>query len=107
MGRVVAELADHGILTNDNPRSERPEDIAEAVLPGLSVGPAKYRVLLDRRSAIREAVLSAPPGAVVLLAGKGHEPYQIIGSETLPFDDRIEARAALAERRQERQGQRP
>ena len=107
MGKLVAELADRGILTNDNPRSERPEDIAEAVLSGLSVGPAQYSVVLDRRSAIREAVLSAPPGSVVLLAGKGHEPYQIIGSETLPFDDRIEARAALAERRNQRQGLRP
>jgi UDP-N-acetylmuramoyl-L-alanyl-D-glutamate--2,6-diaminopimelate ligase len=99
MGEVVGRLADKAILTNDNPRSERPEDIASAVLEGLRGAPCEVRVELDRRAAIRAAVSEARPGGVVLVAGKGHEPYQIVGAETLPFDDRLESVDALRERR--------
>jgi UDP-N-acetylmuramoyl-L-alanyl-D-glutamate--2,6-diaminopimelate ligase len=99
MGEVVGRLADTAILTNDNPRSERPEDIASAVLEGLRGAPCEVRVELDRRAAIRAAVSEARPGGVVLVAGKGHEPYQIVGAETLPFDDRLESVDALRERR--------
>jgi UDP-N-acetylmuramoyl-L-alanyl-D-glutamate--2,6-diaminopimelate ligase len=99
MGAAVARAADRAFVTNDNPRSEDPRAIALAIEPPLAESGIAYEIELDRAAAIRRAVLEAAPGASVLLAGKGHEPYQIIGSETRPFDDREEARRALAERR--------
>jgi UDP-N-acetylmuramoyl-L-alanyl-D-glutamate--2,6-diaminopimelate ligase len=99
MGAAVARAAARAILTSDNPRSEDPAKIAEAVAVGLRGGSARYEVELDRARAIERAVLEARPGDSVLLAGKGHEPYQIIGAETRAFDDRVEARRALALRR--------
>jgi len=113
MGKAVADGADLLIITNDNPRTEDPVEIArpveEAVRAAgvakaenasqLATAPRSYAVELDRSRAIRTAVLAAHPGDVVLIAGKGHEDYQILGTDKLPFDDRIEARAALAERR--------
>jgi UDP-N-acetylmuramoyl-L-alanyl-D-glutamate--2,6-diaminopimelate ligase len=68
-------------------------------MPGLAGGRASVHVELDRAKAIERAVLEAAPGDVVLVAGKGHEPYQIIGGTTLPFDDRVESEKALAKRR--------
>jgi UDP-N-acetylmuramoyl-L-alanyl-D-glutamate--2,6-diaminopimelate ligase len=100
MGAAVARGADVAIVTNDNPRSEDPVVIADAILPGLRGGHAAWSVELDRRKAIERAVLEAAPGDVVLLAGKGHEPYQILATETIAFDDRDEARRALALRRE-------
>jgi UDP-N-acetylmuramoyl-L-alanyl-D-glutamate--2,6-diaminopimelate ligase len=100
MGEVVGRLADVAIVTNDNPRSEDPEAIAAAILRGIAGGRAQVEVELDRRRAIERAVLEAAPGDRVLIAGKGHEPYQILGPLTVPFDDRDEARRALAMRRQ-------
>ncbi len=97
MGRAVAAQADLSILTSDNPRSEDPAAIAAQVEPGLAGRP--YRVQLDRRAAIEQAVLEAQPGDCVLVAGKGHEPYQEVAGVRLPFDDRDEARRALGERR--------
>lgn len=101
MGEAVARAADVLVVTNDNPRSEEPHSIAEAILEGVERGGASARcvVMLDRAAAIRHAVERAAPGDVVLVAGKGHEPYQIVGSETFAFDDRIELRHALAARR--------
>jgi UDP-N-acetylmuramoyl-L-alanyl-D-glutamate--2,6-diaminopimelate ligase len=99
MGEAVGRGADVAIVTNDNPRSEDPEAIVKAILPGLEGGRATVAVELDRARAIERAVLEAAPGDLVLIAGKGHEPYQIIGPETLPFDDREQARRALAVRR--------
>ncbi len=96
MGSVVGRLADDAYLTNDNPRSESPQAIADAVLQGLRGGRARVVVELDRRRAIEQAILGAAAGDVVLIAGKGHEPYQIIGEQTRHFDDREEARRALA-----------
>jgi len=100
MGEAVGRLADVAIVTNDNPRSEDPEAIAGAILPGLAGGRAAVIVELDRRRAIERAVLEAAPGDVILIAGKGHEPYQILGALTVPFDDRAEARRALGLRRE-------
>jgi UDP-N-acetylmuramoyl-L-alanyl-D-glutamate--2,6-diaminopimelate ligase len=100
MGEAAGRLADVAIVTNDNPRSEDPEAIAAAILEGLRGRSARVEVELDRRRAIERAVLDAAPGDSVLIAGKGHEPYQITGAVTLPFDDRDEARRALALRRQ-------
>jgi UDP-N-acetylmuramoyl-L-alanyl-D-glutamate--2,6-diaminopimelate ligase len=99
MGDAVGRLAEVAIVTNDNPRSEDPQLIADAILPGLAGGRAEVIVELDRRRAIERAVLEARPGDVVILAGKGHEPYQILGATTIAFDDRDEARRALAMRR--------
>jgi UDP-N-acetylmuramoyl-L-alanyl-D-glutamate--2,6-diaminopimelate ligase len=100
MGEIAGRLADVAILTNDNPRSEPPESILQAVMAGLSRGTAKAIVEPDRAKAIDLAVGGAAPGEVVLIAGKGHEPYQILGGETRHFDDREEARRALQERRE-------
>jgi UDP-N-acetylmuramoyl-L-alanyl-D-glutamate--2,6-diaminopimelate ligase len=100
MGEVVGRLADVAILTSDNPRSEDPQTIVDSVLQGLASARAEVVVDLDRRRAIQVAVLGAAPGDVVLIAGKGHEPYQIVGAASLPFDDRDEARRALAMRRE-------
>jgi len=99
MGEVVGRLADVAFVTNDNPRSEDPGAIAGAILQGITGGHAQVIVELDRRRAIERAVLEAAPGDRVLIAGKGHEPYQILGPLTVPFDDRDEARRALSLRR--------
>ncbi|HET9393966.1 MAG TPA: UDP-N-acetylmuramoyl-L-alanyl-D-glutamate--2,6-diaminopimelate ligase [Candidatus Rubrimentiphilum sp.] len=96
MGAVVARHADFAYVTSDNPRTEDPVAIIDAIVPGL--GQVPHAVEPDRRKAIDLAVRSAQPGDVVLIAGKGHENYQIVGSEVLPFDDAAEARRALAER---------
>jgi len=104
MGKAVGERAQWAILTNDNPRGESPQAIAEAVEAGLRATGVRYEVWLDREVAIERAVSGAEPGDVILLAGKGHETYQLIGSRSLPFDDREVARAALGRRRALRQG---
>jgi UDP-N-acetylmuramoyl-L-alanyl-D-glutamate--2,6-diaminopimelate ligase len=101
MGRVAAELSDRVVLTSDNPRTEDPAAILDEVLAGVPEALApKVSVVADRREAIRLAVLDAPPGASVLVAGKGHEDYQILGTAKVPFDDATEARTALALRAQ-------
>ncbi len=99
MGRAVGDRADIAFVTNDNPRSEDPMAIAQAILPGLQGTKAQVILELDRAKAIEEAILSAKPGDIVLIAGKGHEPYQIIGAHTYAFDDREQARLALEKRR--------
>ncbi len=99
MGRVVGEMADFAILTNDNPRTENPVTIALDAEVGLEQAGCRkgenYLVILDRREAIEEAIGRAQPGDVVAIAGKGHEPYQIVGTERLPFDDRTVAQDVL------------
>ncbi|MGH1397304.1 MAG: UDP-N-acetylmuramoyl-L-alanyl-D-glutamate--2,6-diaminopimelate ligase [Trichormus sp.] len=97
MGKIAAELADVAVVTSDNPRTEDPEKILEDILAGIpdTVEPI---VICDRAAAIRTAILQAQPGDGVLLAGKGHEDYQILGTEKIHFDDREHARAALQDR---------
>jgi len=95
MGAVAAATADRIVITNDNPRSESPERIAEEILAGLGQR-GGCTVELDRRAAIRQAIAAARPGDAVLIAGKGHEAYQIVGGETFPFDDVAVAREELA-----------
>ncbi|MBD2250484.1 UDP-N-acetylmuramoyl-L-alanyl-D-glutamate--2,6-diaminopimelate ligase [Nostoc parmelioides] len=97
MGKIAAELADLAFVTSDNPRTEDPERILDDILAGIpdTVQPT---VIGDRAIAIRTAILQAQPGDGVLLAGKGHEDYQILGTEKIHFDDREHARAALTER---------
>lgn len=104
MGRLAVTFADRVIVTNDNPRTESPGDIAAEIESGMRDTPGAYSVSLDREEAIACAVRSASSKDVIVIAGKGHEDYQIIGEQRLPFDDRAVARRALAARRQERHG---
>jgi UDP-N-acetylmuramoyl-L-alanyl-D-glutamate--2,6-diaminopimelate ligase len=94
MGGIAARLADQAIVTSDNPRTENPEQILQDVVAGIPSGIAAI-VNGDRASAIANAIAQAQPGDGVLIAGKGHEDYQIIGTEKIHFDDREEARSAL------------
>lgn len=96
MGKIAGERADFSIITSDNPRSEDPLAIIEMIEAGMAESGGEYVVLPDRHLAIRLAVLLADDDDIVVIAGKGHEDYQIIGKETVHFDDREEARAALA-----------
>jgi UDP-N-acetylmuramoyl-L-alanyl-D-glutamate--2,6-diaminopimelate ligase len=95
MGKAAGDGADVVVLTSDNPRGERPEAIADAVLQGLRDSSAAVTVDLDRRAAIRRVLSEARPGDVVVIAGKGHETTQVIGDRTVPFDDRVIARQEL------------
>jgi UDP-N-acetylmuramoyl-L-alanyl-D-glutamate--2,6-diaminopimelate ligase len=95
MGRIASELADRAIVTSDNPRSEDPDAIAREIVAGIPEG-AHVTIERDRRRAIGLAIAGAARGDVVVVAGKGHEDYQIVGTQTLHFDDREEVRAALA-----------
>jgi UDP-N-acetylmuramoyl-L-alanyl-D-glutamate--2,6-diaminopimelate ligase len=105
MGRAVARGADVAVLTNDNPRTEDPALIAAAAAEGLRAEGREPIVELDRRVAIDLAVGSASAGDAIVIAGKGHEDYQVIGLTKHPFDDRVEARRALeARRRKARRG---
>jgi UDP-N-acetylmuramoyl-L-alanyl-D-glutamate--2,6-diaminopimelate ligase len=99
MGRIAAQWSDLAIITSDNPRTEDPLKIIEEIETGAGeISPLRYHVIPDRRKAIKEAVALAGPQDIVLITGKGHEDYQIIGEERFPFDDREEARKALAQR---------
>ncbi|MGQ9656555.1 MAG: UDP-N-acetylmuramoyl-L-alanyl-D-glutamate--2,6-diaminopimelate ligase [Fimbriimonadales bacterium] len=89
MGKIAAERADRVIITSDNPRTEDPQQILEQILAGVP-GALRSKVALvevDRRRAIEYALHTAQAGELILLAGKGHEPYQIVGTEKLPFSD--------------------
>jgi UDP-N-acetylmuramoyl-L-alanyl-D-glutamate--2,6-diaminopimelate ligase len=100
MGKIAGELADLVIATSDNPRSEDPLAILAAVEAGLKEsGNRGYRLIPDRREAIRQAIAEAEPGWAVLVAGKGHETYQILGDKKLPFSDIEEIGKALEARR--------
>jgi UDP-N-acetylmuramoyl-L-alanyl-D-glutamate--2,6-diaminopimelate ligase len=111
MGEVAARGADVVLVTSDNPRTEEPGSIIDMIVPGvvrgggversvaeLAAGSTGFHVDADRRSAIRAAVASAREGDTVVIAGKGHEDYQILGAVKIHFDDREEAAAAFAER---------
>ncbi len=87
MGRACAAAADHLVVTSDNPRSEEPSAIIQEILAGVPAG-TPLTVEPDRRAAIRCALTLAGPGDVVLVAGKGHEPFQELSGRTIPFDDR-------------------
>ena len=97
MGQIVAKLADLAVVTSDNPRTEDPQRILDDIIAGIpdTVTPL---VICDRATAIATAISQAQPGDGVLIAGKGHEDYQILGTEKIHFDDREQAREALAKR---------
>jgi UDP-N-acetylmuramoyl-L-alanyl-D-glutamate--2,6-diaminopimelate ligase len=110
MGAVAARLSDVVVVTSDNPRSEDPAQIIEQIKRGIvkpddrskgRAGQKEVRCLaiVDRREAIERAVSEAAPGDLILIAGKGHEKYQVIGERVLPFDDVEVARTALDRRR--------
>jgi UDP-N-acetylmuramoyl-L-alanyl-D-glutamate--2,6-diaminopimelate ligase len=99
MGAVVDEHANYAIVTSDNPRKEKPEDIIEDIKPGMRRG--NYEVIVDRREAIFKAVAMAQPRDIILIAGKGHETYQEFADHTAPFDDAAVAREALENKRLE------
>jgi UDP-N-acetylmuramoyl-L-alanyl-D-glutamate--2,6-diaminopimelate ligase len=98
MGEVAASLSDIAIVTSDNPRGEDPVAIIEDIEVGLQKAGRQYVKLPDRREAIFRAIGEARDGDVVLIAGKGHETYQIIGSQTIHFDDQEVAREAMTAR---------
>ena len=87
MGYAVGELADVPVVTSDNPRSEDPAAIAEAVADGVRAAGAEPLVVLDRKEAIRTALEMADERSLVLVAGKGHEAYQAVGDKQTPFSD--------------------
>ncbi len=95
MGMIAGELSDETIITNDNPRSEPPEEILSEIEAGIRQVSIAYKIIPDRREAIFYAIGAATEGDLVLIAGKGHEDYQIIGDKTTHFDDREVAREAL------------
>jgi UDP-N-acetylmuramoyl-L-alanyl-D-glutamate--2,6-diaminopimelate ligase len=95
MGEAVGRGSNRIYLTTDNPRSEDPRNIINDILVGVQKAGAEYVVIEDRAEAIQKAVADAQPGDIVLLIGKGHEPYQILGSRTFRWSDAEEARKAL------------
>jgi UDP-N-acetylmuramoyl-L-alanyl-D-glutamate--2,6-diaminopimelate ligase len=96
MGTIAAELADDIVITDDNPRTESPEAIAAGVSAGIPAS-KPFRIQLDRARAIREAIESARENDVVVIAGKGHEDYQIYGQERRPFSDQQVVQAVLGQ----------
>ena len=101
MGRIAAQFGDRVFVTSDNPRTEDPIQIVKDVEVGVKEGlhdAVTYEVIVDRREAIHKAIGEATTGDVVIIAGKGHEDYQILKDETIHFDDREVAREALKEK---------
>lgn len=98
MGEIAHRLADVVYLTSDNPRTEDPAQILADIAVGIPSPTKPISVIIDRRTCIRSAIDYAQAGDTVLLAGKGHEDYQIIGTTKIPFDDREEAKLALKQR---------
>lgn len=97
MGKIAADLADYCIVTSDNPRTEDPNRIIEDILAGMKDTKTPYTVIENRRDAIRFAVHNAQKGDIIILAGKGHETYQIVSTTKNHFDEREVVRDALAE----------
>ena len=89
MGEIAGRIADYSIVTSDNPRTEDPEAIIKDIEEGISKTKGKYEVIVDRKKAIEKAIAMANKRDLVILAGKGHEPYQEINKEKYPFDERV------------------
>ena len=98
MGKAACKLSEHVIITSDNPRSEEPADIVDEIVSGVRGNFSNYEVEIDRRKAIEKALDLAEVGSIVIIAGKGHENYQIIKDKVLPFDDREVVREILLKR---------
>ena len=97
MGRAAERLADRIVITNDNPRSEEPGSIIDAIVAGLDA-PQRATVIEDRGAAIAWAIAEAADNDIVLIAGKGHESVQVIGADRIPFSDVDVARAVIDKR---------
>ena len=95
MGEISGRIADFTIITSDNPRTEDPNKIVEQIEEGMKKTNGKYKVIVDRTKAIKEAIKMATKKDIVILAGKGHEPYQEINGEKYPFDERIIVREII------------
>lgn len=98
MGQIAAKYSDKVFITSDNPRTENPDAILEDIKQGLidmGTEPDKYELIVDRKAAIHRAIEQASSGDVVLIAGKGHETYQILGTTKTDFDDRLVAKEAI------------
>lgn len=95
MGKIAQKYSDLVIITSDNPRYEEPNEIIKDILIGIDKNKENYIVIVDRKDAIKEAIQSAKEGDIVLIAGKGHENYQIIKDEIVEFDDKLIAKEIL------------
>jgi len=94
MGRIATEKSDFSVITSDNPRTENPENIIADILKGVPAS-ASHATITDRREAIEYAISRAEKNDLVLIAGKGHEDYQVLGTQKEYFDDREVARDFL------------
>ena len=97
MGEVAGEIADYSIITSDNPRTEKPEDIIDEIEKGVKKTKGNYEVIIDRKEAIKKAIIMANKKDIIILAGKGHELYQEIDGKIYPFDERIIVRELISE----------
>jgi UDP-N-acetylmuramoyl-L-alanyl-D-glutamate--2,6-diaminopimelate ligase len=98
MGEVSGNMSDYTVITSDNPRNEEPGAIIDDIITGISKTEGKYEIEPDRSKAIKLAIDMAEEGDTVLIAGKGHEDYQIFADKTIHFDDVEHARTAVTER---------
>ena len=89
MGEIAGRIADYSIVTSDNPRTEEPEKIIKDIEAGISKTKGKYEIVVDRKDAIEKAIKMANKKDIIILAGKGHEPYQEINKTKYPFDERV------------------
>jgi UDP-N-acetylmuramoyl-L-alanyl-D-glutamate--2,6-diaminopimelate ligase len=97
MGEVSGRLADFTIITSDNPRFEKPQDIIDDIKIGICKTEGKYVEICDRKEAIRYAIENGQPGDIIVLAGKGHEDYQEIEGVKYPMDERVLIEEVLVE----------
>ena len=97
MGEISGRIADYTFITSDNPRTEKPEDITAQIEEGIKKTKGKYSVVVDRVEAIKQAIKMANKRDIIVLAGKGHEPYQEINGKKYPFDERIIVREIIKE----------
>ena len=97
MGEISGKIADYTIITSDNPRTEEPQNIVNQIEDGIKKTKGKYEVILDRTEAIKAAIKMANKRDIIILAGKGHEPYQEINGVKYPFDERVIVRDIINE----------
>ena len=97
MGEISGRIADYTIITSDNPRTEEPEKIVNQIEKGIKKTNGKYECIVDRREAIKKAIEMASKRDLIVLAGKGHEPYQEVDHKIYPFDERLIVREIIEE----------